>query len=583
MRIFCVTVDLQDHTDMQTSKKFTLEGLIQTKIRNRILLCFALLFTVLSGITYIDFQEFLGRLSANFRKVCAELEDFTISQALIDNDNAIIYKIGQINENSKNFQIAWDKNGKNSDEGMTYEFPMKIRYNYPLRQINGQSFGMFSVKTPLIGTNEILREFIIRFLMLVLFSLAIFVVLYPLSRKIPNELIIKPVLNLLEILKKNPQTDKNSVVTNIQIEEIHEIQNKLQAIILQAAKNSENLALANLSKQVSHDIRSPIAALKAVKDSASKNLSADQAKLLTASINRITDIANTILPRSNLSQSTSPLENHFLWSLIDQLVSEKRVQYKDRKDVVIDFSFEGSVVELNTACDHIEFMRALSNIIDNAVEAKRESMDVKVSVFLKKIENEILLTVSDNGKGIAKSATDQVFDEGFTSDKIGGSGLGLFQARTSIELWNGKIAVQSEEGRGTKIVIRLQVGKCPDWLIEKINVNDHEKIVLLDDEEYFHQVIKDKFGSREIPIRCFQKISDFKVYLREDKCHAPIYLIDHDLKQGQLGLDVIRELNLQDSAILLTGNYDDRDLQKRSIEYGVRILPKPLLQAIPLG
>lgn len=346
---------------------------------------------------------------------------------------------------------------------------------------------------------------------------------------------------------------------------------------------SQRAATAVLARQVSHDIRSPIAALKAVKESSSEFLSSEQNKLLKASIDRITDIANTILPKTQINQVSHTNENLFLWSLIDQIVSEKRVQYRDLRDVSIDFSFEGSVITLNAVSNQVEFMRALSNIIDNAVEAKIENKALSIVLSLQTLGNQIYLSVRDNGKGIPKTYIDKVFNEGFTADKPNGSGLGLHQVRKSVEQWGGNIQIESQVGEGTKISIQLKKAQQPKWLIETLHIRDHDKIILLDDEEYFHQVIKDKFSEHTISTTYFKLIPEFKEYIQQANLKNPIYFIDHDLKQGVQGIDLIRELNIQDNAILLTGNYDDKELQKKSIEYGVRILPKPLLHTVPIS
>ncbi len=101
---------------------------------------------------------------------------------------------------------------------------------------------------------------------------------------------------------------------------------------------------------------------------------------------------------------------------------------------------------------------AIKQILDNAFKF---SADVgTVAISLKAMDNEALLVVRDNGIGIAKKDQAKIFEKFYQVDhqqtgQIRGFGLGLFYAREFIKLHGGSIAIKSEPGHGTEVVITL--------------------------------------------------------------------------------------------------------------------------------
>jgi signal transduction histidine kinase len=362
------------------------------------------------------------------------------------------------------------------------------------------------------------------------------------------------------------------------------INKMLQTINFQNKKireSEKNDIYVNLSKQLSHDIRSPLAALKVVRDLGAERMDKDQAKLLTMSIDRITDIANTILPKNtNQVENKDNVQSSFLWMLIDQIISEKRVEYKSSNDISIEFQTESSPFELNVFCNPTEFMRSISNIINNSIEAKDPERKLIVTVQLKSTDDHIALTITDNGRGISPEILPKIFDDGFSYEKSQGTGLGLFQVKNAVESWGGNIQVESELGKKTTITIKLRKSTHPDWLATSIRISSYKNMVILDDEEYVFNILQDRFERHFKEIQYFKRIDEFEESIMSFT--NSFIFVDHDLKQHINGIDLIQKYNLQQQTILLTGNYDDKQVQQRAIELGIKILPKPLINDLPI-
>ena len=102
---------------------------------------------------------------------------------------------------------------------------------------------------------------------------------------------------------------------------------------------------------------------------------------------------------------------------------------------------------------HSDSMQAaLINLVKNAIEAMSEGGELMVRTYA--IHGGIALDLIDTGSGMDENTAMKMF-EPFFSTKHGGSGLGLPTARKIIETHGGRIAVQSEVGRGTKFVLEF--------------------------------------------------------------------------------------------------------------------------------
>jgi two-component system, sporulation sensor kinase E len=94
-----------------------------------------------------------------------------------------------------------------------------------------------------------------------------------------------------------------------------------------------------------------------------------------------------------------------------------------------------------------QFLRvALHQILKNAVEAAPEGG--RVAIASAAHENDIMITVSDNGSGIPPEEIAQIFDL-FYSTKQYSMGMGLPLVKQIVEEHKGKVAIESEQGKGT--------------------------------------------------------------------------------------------------------------------------------------
>ncbi|MCI5071397.1 sensor histidine kinase [bacterium] len=347
------------------------------------------------------------------------------------------------------------------------------------------------------------------------------------------------------------------------------------------------------AQQVAHDIRSPLTALNVV----SKDLSGlpeGSRVLLRASIQRIQDIANNLVSKSEVyTEDTEGIDEHntlesvLLLPVIEEIVSEKRHQQRSKEGVNIVLDSE-QTYGLFAKVDEHTLKRVLSNLINNSVEAFEGSGEVVVQITECLDSDEVLILVKDNGRGIPKDVLPKLGERGASfgkeAHKGSGSGLGLYHAKSSIEQWGGRFIIDSEEGNGTEIQLYLPKTDAPDWFIPAINLEGIKTIIMLDDDESIHQVWEKRLSpyteQYNIELKHARCPDAFEKLVQERE--GLLCLCDYELLgYKETGLDLIEQNKLEDMAILVTSRYAEEAVQGRCKKLGIKLIPKTSADLVP--
>lgn len=359
-----------------------------------------------------------------------------------------------------------------------------------------------------------------------------------------------------------------------------------------------------ISKQVAHDIRSPLAALNVAMSTIS-GLEEYNRVLMRNAISRINDIANQLLGKSNAtyvgkmnstgalgakSEDCHVLMPALLAPLVDSIVSEKRVLFRSMQMVDIEADLK-EAYGLFANVNEVELKRVISNLINNSVEAFVEGRG-QVVVSIRALAERLAIIISDNGKGIPKSLLARLGEMGFSYGKEStksGAGLGLFHAKETIKSFGGNFKISSEEGVGTTIEITLPKVKPPDWFVEKLVISVGSMIISVDDDLSIHGIWRGRYDSLGICAPVAQYLSftsgaDFKAWyiVNHTKYTNLVLLVDYELlNQPQTGLDLIEEMNIYENAVLVTSRYEEREIRERCARVGVRLIPKAMAGTVP--
>lgn len=365
---------------------------------------------------------------------------------------------------------------------------------------------------------------------------------------------------------------------------IHRVENE---------KLEKQAAIANIAAQVAHDIRSPLAALS-VLESDMAILSEDKRILIRSAINRIRDISNNLLEKKRYlttSDKANIQSEHpsaqLIFALLEQMITEKRTQYRSKLDIEINDEFDSQSYGLFALIHPMEFKNIISNLINNAVEAMPNGG--RIVLGLSSNNKNIQIVVKDDGNGIDENILPHLTHEGQTYGKKDGSGLGLYHAKKTLESWEGKIDISSAKGKGTKVTITLPKASAPDWFVEKIFLKPGMAIAVVDDDASIHQIWQTRIASFrnefKIEMLHFSTPTEFQKYLQSNSLNNgnKLYLIDYEfLGHPETGLDLIEKEGIGNCSILVTSRYEEPKLRQRSEQLTVKLIPKGIAGFAPI-
>jgi signal transduction histidine kinase len=320
------------------------------------------------------------------------------------------------------------------------------------------------------------------------------------------------------------------------ISELEELRRRNQEFHALSRKQAASEARLQLSAQVAHDICSPLAALDSVVK-ALPQMPEKKRLILLGAAGRIRDIAQSLLekhwkPREAVAPAAEPAEAARLSCLIEAIIAEKRTQFQPKAGVRIGYQVERGAETLEAAVQPVEFQRMLSNLINNALEALEKGKGA-VMVSLAAAEGKAILKVQDDGKGIQADVLAKLGRRGETYGKAGGSGLGLYHAKTCAESWGGSLEIASEPGAGACVTVRLPLA---------VRSKAGPDAVLLDDSPLVRLNWEVAAESKGKKLAAFTKPADFLAAAANLPKETAIYL-DSDLGDNVEGEAIAKDLH----------------------------------------
>jgi len=263
-----------------------------------------------------------------------------------------------------------------------------------------------------------------------------------------------------------------STIQNIKIQDLY---NKSQITLhdLELAKKdidkkADDLASSNKYKSeflanMSHELRTPLNSIILLSSllvkNKNENLSENdiiKAKVINESGSELLRLINDIL-------DLSKIESNKMQLIVDEISSKELLEKYN--EIFIHTAEEKNItfkvidkVKDKFYNDKDRLGQVIKNLISNALKFTKEKGLIRLSIS--KINNEIVISVKDNGLGIPKEKQDLIFQaftqvDGSTSREFGGTGLGLTITKDLIALMKGRLELESEFGKGSnfKIII----------------------------------------------------------------------------------------------------------------------------------
>jgi len=268
---------------------------------------------------------------------------------------------------------------------------------------------------------------------------------------------MKPVKEMSKTARKISGSDLSQRLdvtdTNDELTELAETFNSMLDRLEKAFKKQEQFV-----SDASHELRTPISIIKGYINildrwgKEDKEIKEEAVESIKSEIQSMNDLIESLLflARGDLAEIEPSYERFYFNNVVEEIIKENKILDKD-----INYKYiEKDRVEIYA--DKLLIKQLLRIFIENSRKYTGDGGNIVIES--EEIENNIKITIKDDGKGIPKKDIPHIFDRFYKidksrSDEKGSSGLGLSIAMKIVELHNGDIDVESEVGEGTKITI----------------------------------------------------------------------------------------------------------------------------------
>lgn len=347
-------------------------------------------------------------------------------------------------------------------EQETNKTTFKYSYSYLMDYIEKKPIGI--LKLPYKEDDSLYKNEINNFLRI--FGLVYFAMLfisiyfaYYLSR-----FITKSIQTISEKLTETSLTEKNekiNLVTNsFEIDQLIKSYNrmidKLEESANKLAQSEREGAWREMAKQVAHEIKNPLTPMRLTVQSYQRKFNVNDEN----ATQKLDDFSKTLIQQIDTMSAVASAFSNFA------TMPAQENEYLNSIEVIIFaleifneeyIEFQSELIELNTKIDKTQLIRIITNLVKNALQAiPEEQTNKKIIVTVSKKNNQAIITVLDNGKGIAKNDETKIFEPKFTT-KTSGMGLGLAIIKNIIENYNGNITFESKINQGTKFIVTLPI------------------------------------------------------------------------------------------------------------------------------
>ena len=220
---------------------------------------------------------------------------------------------------------------------------------------------------------------------------------------------------------------------------------------------------------VSHELRTPLTSVKSYLEALdegalSEPVAPDFIKVSLDETNRMMRMVTDLLHLSRIDNATTHLDvelinfTAFITFILNRFDKMRGPDEEKKYELVRDYPITSVWIEIDTD----KMTQVIDNILNNAIKYSPDGG--KITVTMKTTDDQMILSISDQGLGIPKQDLPRIFDRFYRVDRArsraqGGTGLGLSIAKEIIKQHNGFIWAKSEYGKGSTFTIVLPYDK----------------------------------------------------------------------------------------------------------------------------
>ncbi|MFS9152710.1 cell wall metabolism sensor histidine kinase VicK [Streptococcus infantis] len=220
---------------------------------------------------------------------------------------------------------------------------------------------------------------------------------------------------------------------------------------------------------VSHELRTPLTSVKSYLEALDEGaltepVAPDFIKVSLDETNRMMRMVTDLLDLSRIDNESSHLDvelinfTAFITFILNRFDKMRSQDEEKKYELVRDYPINSVWIEIDTD----KMTQVIDNILNNAIKYSPDGG--KITVSMKTTDDQMILSISDQGLGIPKQDLPKIFDRFYRVDRArsraqGGTGLGLAIAKEIIKQHKGFIWAKSEYGKGSTFTIVLPYDK----------------------------------------------------------------------------------------------------------------------------
>jgi signal transduction histidine kinase len=344
---------------------------------------------------------------------------------------------------------------KNQENGQTFQ----SSYTY----ITDRKFKNLAIlNLPYLENDDFLNKELDEFLLRLGYAylamiLAAIVFAYFISKYITKSLKTisdKMIETRLEKRNKKIEIDSSSDEIGTLVNSYNSMIDELEDSAVKLATSEREQAWREMAKQVAHEIKNPLTPMRLTVQSFQRKFNPEDENIHQ----KVEEYSNTLIQQIDTMSSIASAFSNFAKMPAQQREVLNVVEVvKLALDIFNEhyISFHSDEEEIIAKVDKTQLIRVVTNLVKNGIQAipnDTENPKIEVRVFSKN-EN-VKITVEDNGSGITEENKIKVFEPKFTT-KSSGMGLGLAMVKNIVETYNGNITFTSQSGEGTVFTVTL--------------------------------------------------------------------------------------------------------------------------------
>lgn len=315
-------------------------------------------------------------------------------------------------------------------------------------------WGYYHVKTQLFNIMVVILDI---YLFVMVFSIIVIWML--------NKRTAKPLSLLTQRFAEVSLTGENSAIDYHSKDELGDLVQQYNKMVVQLEESAKKLvkserdfAWRDMARRIAHEVKNPLTPMKLCvqqcqrkKANGSADFDAYFDKTCNVLIEQIDTLAEIATSFSSFAKATqSKLERVDILKNLEQAVS----LFENNEDGVVFTLDTNGYDSAYVMIDDKQSMQMFSNLFSNAIQAIPEEIFGEVNVVLDKQKGDVVISIHDNGSGVAEEARQKMFIPNFTT-KTSGMGLGMAIVKSVIDAAGGDITFETELNVGTTFYVKI--------------------------------------------------------------------------------------------------------------------------------